>query len=162
MKFCLDEDYPEIKVDKKDKNLAIYLLNSYAGIVSEDTAIHNYVFQMISQINPEIKKILHGIAIVEMHHLEILGKLLIALGLKPIFAKVSDKNLIWFSGKYVDYEMNLQDILLNNIKNEEEAIKQYEIIINKTDDINIKNILNRIIKDEQLHIEIFKNLLNNI
>lgn len=54
MKFCLDEDYPEIKVDKKDKNLAIYLLNSYTGIVSEDTAIHNYVFQMISQINPEI------------------------------------------------------------------------------------------------------------
>ncbi len=162
MQFCLDKPYPEVKVDKEDKKLALCILNSYAGRVSEDTAIHNYIFQTLTQNQDQIKKILEGIAIVEMHHLEILGKLIIKLGLKPIFAPKNDNTLSWFSGEFIDYEMNLKEVLLNNIQNERAAIIQYTNIINRTNDLNVRKILNRIIEDEELHIKIFDDLINKI
>ncbi len=151
--------YPKIKVERKDIEIAKDLLNSYAGRVSEDTAIHNYVFQMMMQDQPELKKILEGISIVEMHHLEILGKLIYALGLTPLFANVEDNHTTWFSGQYVNYEKNWQQILSDNIFQEELAIKNYEKIISKTNDINVKHILKRIVLDERVHIEIFTKLL---
>lgn len=151
--------YPEVKTEKKDIEIAKDILNSYAGRVSEDTAVHNYVFQMMMQDNKEIKEILRGIAIVEMHHLEILGKLVYALGLTPLFASVVDNHTKWFSGEYVDYERNWEQTLRDNIFQEEMAIKNYEHIILKTKDENIKHILKRIILDERVHIEIFTRLL---
>lgn len=162
MEFQMNIPYPKIKVEKKDIEIAKDLLNSYAGRISEDSAVHDYVFQMMMQDDGEIKKILRGIAIVEMHHLEILGKLIYALGLTPLFASVSDNRTKWFSGEYVNYERNWEQILRDNIFQEEMAIKNYERIILKTNDENIKYILKRIILDERVHIEIFTRLLEQI
>lgn len=151
--------YPKIIVEKKDIKVAKDILNSYAGRVSEDTAVHNYVFQMMMQDNDEMREILRGIAIVEMHHLEILGKLVYALGLTPLFASALDNHTKWFSGEYVNYERNWEQTLRDNIFQEEMAIKNYEHIILKTKDENVKHILKRIILDERVHIEIFTKLL---
>lgn len=159
MEYCARLPYPDVRVEKKDIEVAKELLSSYAGRVSEDTAIHNYVFQEMMQDNSELKKILEGIAIVEMHHLEILGKLIYALGLTPLFASVSDNHTKWFSGEYVNYERNWQETLRDNIFNEEMAIRNYEKIMEKTNDENVKHILKRIILDERIHIEIFTKLL---
>lgn len=49
-------------------------------------------------------------------------------------------------------------MLLEDIKNEEEAIRQYRKTANLIDDENIIAILNRIILDEELHIKILTNL----
>ena len=138
MEYRVNIPYPEVKVDKKDIEIAKDLLASYAGRVSEDSAIHDYVFQMMMQDNEEIKNILKGISIVEMHHLEILGRLIYALGLTPLFASVVDDKTKWFSGEYVNYEKNWKQTLL---------------------DENVKHILKRIILDERVHLEIFTKLL---
>lgn len=159
MEYRVNIPYPEVKVEKKDIEIAKDLLNSYAGRVSEDSAVHDYIFQMMMQDDDEIKKILRGIAIVEMHHLEILGKLIYALGLTPLFASVSDNHTKWFSGEYVNYERNWEQTLRDNIFQEEMAIKNYEHIILKTQDESVKHILKRIILDERVHIEIFMRLL---
>lgn len=151
--------YPKIKVDKKDIEIAKEILSSYAGRVSEDSAIHDYVFQMMMQDNEEIKKILKEISIVEMHHLEILGNLIYQLGLTPLFASVVEDKTKWFSGEYVNYEKNWEQTLRDNIYQEEAAIRNYEKIILKTNDENVKHILKRIILDERIHIEIFAKLL---
>ena len=162
MEYRVNIPYPEVKVEKKDIEIAKDLLNSYAGRTSEDSAIHDYVFQEMMQNNEEIKKILKGISIVEMHHLEILGKLIYALGLTPLFASVVDGRTKWFSGEYVNYEKNWQQTLLDNIYQEEIAIRNYEKIIEKTKDENVGHILKRIILDERVHIEIFTKLLNQM
>ena len=159
MQYKMDLPYPEVKVNKKDIPLAKEILYSYAGKVSEDTAVHDYIFQMMMQDDEELKKILRGIAIVEMHHIEILGKLIYALGLTPIFASVENDYTEWSSGKYIDYNNNWRQTLMNNIYQEQEAIRNYEKIILKTNDNNIKHIIKRIILDERLHIEIFTKLL---
>ena len=49
----------------------------------------------------------------------------------------------------------------NNVE-EKLAIENYESVISKTNDENVKYILKRIILDERLHIEIFKNLYNQM
>lgn len=155
MQFKSSIPYPKVRVSKKDINLAKNLLYSYAGFISEDTAVHNYFFQSMMIDDEEIKKILKEIAIVEMHHLEILGNLIYELGLTPKF--ISDN--IWFTGEYIDYEKDFKKVLNSNIKSEELAIANYELIINETDDIYVEHILKRIILDEKIHIEIFKKLL---
>ena len=43
-----------------------------------------------------------------------------------------------------------------NIQTEKMAIKEYERLIENTEDKCIKDILSRIIKDEENHIRIFK------
>lgn len=162
MEYSVDLPYPKVKVIKKDIEIAKDVLNSYAGRVSEDTAVHNYVFQMMMQDDHELKNILRGIAIVEMHHLEILGNLIYELGLTPLFTSVENNHTKWFSGEYVNYEKNWRQTLIDNIYEEETAIKNYEKIIAKTTDENVKHILKRIILDERVHIEIFTKLLNQI
>lgn len=156
MQYKVDLPYPEIKVEKKDVNLAKELLSLYAGEVSEDTAVHTYIFQMLlMHENKELKEVFRGIAITEMHHLEILGVLIKKLGLTPLYLSTSQDCIKWFSGSYVSYEKKWKELLLQNIRSEELAIQNYERIISKTNDEQVIHILKRIILDERLHIEIF-------
>lgn len=163
MKFNVDMPYPEVKVERKDLELAKKVFNLYAGEVSEDTSTHNYVLQalMFSE-NEEIRKILKEIAIVEMHHLELLGTLIKKLGLVPLFLSTNNNKIKWFSGSYVFYEKDLKKVLLKDIYIEKMAIKNYETLISETSDKNIIHLLKRIILDERLHIEIFEKLLTTL
>ncbi len=162
MQVKVDIPYPEVKVSSKNIKLAKEILSSYAGPISEDTAIHNYIFQYLILENDEIKNILKEIAIVEMHHLEILGELVKKLGLTPLYLSVNNDKTKWFSGEYVTYEKELKNILLDNIRNEELAIKNYEKIIIQTDDEYVKYILKRIILDEKMHIQVFMKLYSQV
>lgn len=159
MQYKIDIPYPEIKVERKDVELAKEILNLYAGEISEDTAVHNYIFQMLIMNEFEEKKtLLKEIAITEMHHLEILGLLIKELGLTPFYVGVKNNATKWWSGEYVTYEKEWKKILLDNIGLEELAIQNYENVIAKTTDEHVKHILRRIILDERLHIEIFSKL----
>lgn len=159
MQYNVDIPYPEVKVERKDENLAKELLSLYAGEISEDTAVHTYIFQMLlMHKNKELKELLRGIAITEMHHLEILGILIKELGLTPLYLSIPNDCVKWFSGSYVSYEKKWKEMLLHNIRTEKLSIERYEKIIEKTTDEHVIHILKRIILDEQLHIEIFSKL----
>lgn len=80
--------YPDIKVEKENIEYAKFLSYPYAGLVSEDTATHLYMYQSFI-LGDEIGNILEKIAIVEMKHLELLAKTINLLGLKPEY-KVND------------------------------------------------------------------------
>lgn len=163
MQFKVDIPYPEIKVERKDPDLAKRIFNLYAGEVSEDTAVHDYIFQMlILNDDKDLKTIFREVAITEMHHLEILGLLIKELGFTPVYVSVEDNKAKWFNTSYVNYEKNLKNILLDDIRIEEIAIKKYEEVIASTSDLNVQHILKRIILDERLHIEIFTKLYEQI
>jgi len=163
MKYNVDMPYPEVKVKNKDIELAKKLFCLYAGEFSEDTCTHSYILQKILyDDNEEIKSILEGIAIIEMRHLEILGELIKKLGLVPLFLRVKNNKVEWFSGKYVTYEKNIKEALLKNICMERLAIKAYEDILVSTDDEYVIHIIKRIILDERLHIEIFEKIYDQL
>lgn len=156
--------YPEPQVTKKNRKYAELLLEDYAGKVSEDTAIHLYLYQhlILKQTHPHISKILEGIAETEMRHLELLGETITLLGVKPIFGTITNNVINYFDAEYVNYNINLYDILQININSEEEAIRNYQRNIEEIKDPYIQELLRRIIKDEELHIKIFKNIQDQI
>ena len=153
--------YPEIKVIEKNYNYANLLRKAYASELSEDTAIHQYLYQSIilKDKYANVSAILEKIAVVEMKHLEILGELITLLGVKPIFSSPYKNNISkYFNGSYVKYNVNLKEILLVNIESETQAIYYYNYLTKAIKDNYIVNIIKKIIVDEQIHLNIFNNL----
>ena len=161
MEYCSCKPYPKIEVERENIEYAKILLEDYAGENGEDTAIHTYFYQ--SLVVEEEKEILEGISKVEMHHLEILGKLIYQLGYLPSFYTV-DSNIecvIPWTSKNVNYATNFSTILLDNIAREMKAIKTYQKHIQEINDPYIKKILERIIEDEEVHIHCFEQIYHN-
>ena len=164
MKCKVDIPYPKIMIKKKNPQMARMIMHSYAGDVSEDTAIHQYMFQSIvlQKETKEVAEILEQIAIVEMRHLQILGELIRELGVYPIYLDpIVDQHEFW-SAKYVNYEVNLKEMLILNMEAEQKAILQYNSLIHVIDEEDVKTILKRIVLDERLHLEIFEKLLQSL
>ena len=129
----------------------------YAGSASELTAVLTYSFQRyVSPKYPEITTALKGIAITEMHHHELLGETIYALGGYPVMGART-----YWNGSLVNYTLDPRKYLRQNIVAEETAILNYErTILNLTTD-SVKMLLERIILDEEVHIKIFKELLKS-
>lgn len=147
--------YPDIKVEKENIEYAKLLMYPYASMISEDTATHLYMYQSFI-LDDNIGRILENIAIVEMHHLEMLAKTINLLGLKPEYKS----NDIPWTSNYVNYNTNLKDILKINIEAETLAIKNYQNLIKVINDKYIRKMLERIIVDEEIHLKIFNDLYN--
>ena len=145
--------YPTLKVERKNVEYAKMLLHPYVGSISEDTSTHLYLYQSFI-IDDQIKEILKGIAIVEMHHLDMLARTINLLGLDP---KYEVNNRPW-TAQYVEYEKDISKMMLIDIKNETIAINNYRLLMKAIDDRYIKQLLRRIIIDEEIHIKIFKDI----
>ena len=94
-----------------------------------------------------------------MKHLRILGELIKALGLNPYFISYNNKDVIPWNSNCVNFTLNYRNMLVSNINGENKAIENYKQFLTETDDENIKKIIDRIILDEQKHVEIFSKLL---
>lgn len=157
----IDIPYPKIEVTKKNQMFAYKILNVYAGNVSELTAINQYSFQSfyLNKYN-DLSNLLEKISEIEMRHLKILSELILELGLTPYYVTYGcDNTPIPWNSDNVDYTIDYRDMLLSNINSEVTAIRNYNKLINESDDYNIIEILKRIIIDEERHVEIFSELL---
>lgn len=158
MKYCSDKPYPLVQVENPNIEYAKILLEDYAGEGGEDTAIHRYLYQSI--VKDELSTALEQIAKVEMRHLEILGKLIWKLGYPPAYYTV-DSNIeciLPWNGNYIDYSIDLKEILLEDIDKEMKAIRRYQKHIEEIGDCYIKQILKRIIEDEEIHVVCLQSL----
>lgn len=165
MNYQKNKSYPIPKVKEKNTYYASLLLFDYAGKQSEDTAIHQYLFQslILKKQNPELAQTLEHIAIVEMHHLNLLGETITLLGVKPIFATPTQNNkYIPWNASTVLYDTNIINILKKDIEHEQNAITLYQQHIKIIQDSNIQELLQRIIEDEQEHISIFTQYLKKL
>ncbi len=161
MKCQSELPYPALESISRNSQTAKLIMHSYAGDVSEDTAIHQYLFQsvVLKKKNPEVSEILEKIAIVEMHHLRYLAELIEQLGVYPVYVdSVVDTNEFWTS-QYVFYDIDLESMLESDIEAERKAIMQYQSLIHVVLDEEVKNALKRIVIDEKIHLEILEKLL---
>lgn len=166
MKVKLDIPYPEVMVEEKSSYYADLLSQDYAGMVSESTATFLYSYQHFNTFksNEEFSKIIEEIAIVEMKHLEMLGKTIKLLGNDPVYktCEASRGDCMMWSASNIDYSTDLKDMLKTDIKAEETAIKTYEHHKRLINDKYIKRMLDRIIMDEKRHLEIFNSIHNGL
>lgn len=152
--------FPEIKVESKNLYYAEILLRDYAGKNSELTAITQYLYHSFDNDNnySKIADILEKISIVEMKHLDVLSKLIIELGGKPVY--FTNEFGCWNSS-FVEYGYTLENQLRKDLNDELTAINNYRKHQEIIEDINIKQILEKIISDEEVHVKILTDLLKN-
>lgn len=150
-----NDPYPKIENIKQDYRFGKMLYDSYAGSYGELTATTQYVYENITnEENKEVRNVLMRVAMDEMHHLKILGELLVELGFIPYY--MGSRNNKWCSDR-VKYKFScMEEMMKYNIQTEKMAIKEYERLIQNTEDKCIKDVLSRIIRDEENHIRIFK------
>ena len=164
MKVKLNLPYPEIKVEKENLYYAELLSQDYAGMVSETSASLLYSYQHFNTFdsNEEFTKIIEEVSIVEMMHLEMLGKTIKLLGKPPIYktCEASRGDCVFWNASDINYDVDIREMLKTDIRGEMAAIKNYEHHKNIIEDKYIKELLDRIILDEKHHIEIFETLLN--
>ena len=142
---------------RQNKRYAEVLYNSFAGEEGELTAVTQYIYEHIELKKFEsFSKILLSIAIEEMQHLELIGNLIRKLGGKPYYI---NKEKCFWSSKNIKYHFNsVFDMLNYNIESEKRAIEGYRGAIKNTQNKSIQQLLDRIILDEQTHLEIFNRL----
>lgn len=163
MNNAYNKQYPVVRVEKENIEYAKILSLDYASDISEDSAIHLYTYQalILEKTHPEISKTLKHIAITEMKHLELLGKAIHLLGLPPKYVSYTSDNIKrYWTSSFINYTTFLKNMLKQDIKSESMAIENYRKHRETINDAYIKQLLTRIIEDEQVHLSIFQRLLD--
>ncbi len=158
------EDYPRIKAEKKNPLLAAQLSQALAGERSEMTAIYQYLYQywVLEEQGNDFARLLWRISLVEMHHLEILGQLILALGGDPRCWKIEKRQASYWQGSFPNYTQDLMTMLQANLAAEEGAVRFYQELAERSSDRGIAEILRQFAEDEKLHAQIFRDYLKQL
>lgn len=149
--------YPPVKVEGKNIKYARLLMDDYAGVVSEMTAICQYLHHHfhLDEKYPDVAELLEEVSIVEMRHLEMLGETILLLGGDPQFGHFVKGKPTYWSGSYVKYSKDICQALRFDVQAERAAIANYRKRITQIRDKHIQKLLQRIILDEELHVKLF-------
>lgn len=155
--------YPPLKVTGPNIQAACRLAQALAGAKSEMTAIMSYEYQhwILTACRPDLAETVFRIAKVEMHHLDMLGQLVVLLGGEPRFGCDQRGCCAWWNGGMISYTRDVRQILLNNIADEQKAAEFYRTAACDIPDPCVAAVLNRIARDEALHVDIFTRFLKN-
>ena len=153
--------YPSFERVKEDKKTAIAIREAYAGGHGELKTILQYVyhyfyFKKLGDI--KTAEVVFGIAQSEFKHLEVLGELLLKLGIDPIFA-INPWGLNCQFVSDISYSKTVEKMIYDDIASEMASINQYDKISGVINDETVKSLLTRITLDEQLHIKALKERL---
>lgn len=159
--YAAKEEYPPAQAKEKNVRYAQLLRMDFSSPQSEMTASMQYIYQswMVKQKNPELSEVFFHIALVEMHHLDLLGQMILSLGATPSYTYwMNGRNFVW-TGGMVRYENDPKTMLKTDIAGERNAIAGYERRIAAIQDTCVKKLLERIILDEKIHLQILEEFL---
>lgn len=150
--------YPKVPRLYPNKRYCNLIYENFGGKKGELTAITQYIYEHMNFKESEsVSHILRDIAIEEMQHLDILGRILVNLGGKPIFQNAEEK--IW-TAHNVRYDIcDLKEAIKWNIQDEKEAINSYRNLLGYTNNMYLRRVYERILLDEMNHLEIFQKIL---
>ncbi len=154
--------YPPQQVQSKNLAYANLLSVDYCGSVSELSAITQYInFETrLCGFQCQMARVLLGIAMAEMMHLQKLGELILLLGGKLDYsARMQNGKQKQWSPEYLFLPDNAAQMLQACIASEQEAIKQYRMHWKMIGDADVRAVIARIIQDEEYHILTLNDLL---
>lgn len=157
---ALTTPYPSTLTDQPNYSDARCLVESYGGRTSETTAVLTYIYQhyILADDYPDIADLMLDVAITEMHHHELLGEAIVHNGGDPVIGGLKG----FWNGSYVNYAKNVKTILIKNIAAEKAAIRDYLLDIKCVKSTELKQLIQRIILDEELHIALFEEALASL
>lgn len=152
--------YPELKIEGKNLYEASILFPLYGGNVSETTALMQYAYQhyITEESYPVIAETLLEIGITEMIHHEKLGEAIFELGANPL---IGDGRNFWNAG-CVNYTTDMKGLIMSDITSEKQAIADYEKSILLISNKSIRALIERIIIDEELHLETLEKIYDSL
>jgi bacterioferritin len=160
----LDLPYPEASASKENSELASRLSALYAGRYSELSALAGYTYQhlVLKDKYSYIADTLECLSITEMKHFELLGKLIVSLGGDPLIGETDRRRLYYWNGSYAESALRLDRVIADDIRNERRAVADYSAFLNYSEDPGVNAVIERIIKDEEHHIEILSDIYDEI
>lgn len=158
--LVLDLPYPntsELTEDVRSGNIISF---GYATLRGEVAAVLQYVYHhfYFGLTNKEDAETLMSIAIAEMMHVDILGNAMLKLGTSPRYVQCPN-TCAYFNTSHVSDSRSPTKMLLDDIQSEMGAIACYQKMLLELKNEKVAAIIQRIILDEQLHLETFKKLL---
>jgi len=153
--------YPEITNAVNDPRTVMILKDLLSSREGEISGIMQYFYQsrIAKEVDTNIAGLLEEIAIVEMEHMELLMDAIIAFGGTPKYDNSKGQP---FSANYINYSTKLKQMLEANIMGEEQAIKDYLNAQRLVENQSLKDLLERIVEDEKLHLNAFRNISNTV
>lgn len=153
--IMMELPYPPIRACGRNQAYADLLSVDYCGAVSEMSAITQYINNenRLCCENCPYARVLLGIAMAEMVHLQKLGELIHLLGGYICFEarQCGRKPKLW-TPEYLTLPESADKMILADIEAEQEAICQYRAHMAVIKDSAVNAVLERIIKDEEYHI----------
>ena len=133
---------------------------AFASAKSELTAILQYIYHSfhMANYNSTDADTLVSIALAEMHHLDILGEAMLKLGVNPIYVQYPNSNC-YYETSCVSQSVTPQKMLMDDIQGEMTAIAEYKKMLFVLKNEMVAAIIQRIIIDEELHLETLKRML---
>ncbi len=157
----IKKPYPEITNSQDDLQTVAVLKNLAFSRVGELAGVLQYIYQSViaDKTHEDIAEIFEEIGVVEMIHLDMLMHAISLFGGNPKYEDAQGNN---FNTSNMNYSMKLREMLDNNIRAESVAIENYNMAIQKVKNQSLKDLFARIIEDETRHIEIFKQIRDNV
>ena len=154
--------YPSIDNITPDPQAAQIISAAYAGCGSELSAIcqymyHDFIYNKLDM--QEYADTMEGIAIAEMKHFDILGNLLVKLGVDPVLTANPPKLCNWFNTSSLRYSTTPAKMLMDDIAGETAAVRGYEEMLACLKNEPVAAVIQRILLDEQEHIRVLGELL---
>ena len=161
MEFKSEKEYPSLDGITEDYKTLRVISPAYAGGRGELTAVLQYVYQsiLLGRLGKkEMSKTILGIAINEMHHLELLGTAITMLGAPPAFTGCLPYPIGYYSASNVNYSKTPCEMIEADIIAESNAIADYRKILTCISNEALTRLIERIIEDEELHLAAFKSM----
>lgn len=162
--FADPSPYPPLCVERPNPAYASEMLTNIGACSSEMSTLTLYIYNstILSERNQEFARIFHKISMVEMHHLDTFCHLAHMLGADPRLWTCSGKRPCYWSPACNRYPMQTDALLKNAIQGEQDTILKYRRQAEQIRDAYVADILHRIILDEQLHVQIFRDMLDEV
>ncbi|MDE7418292.1 MAG: manganese catalase family protein [Lachnospiraceae bacterium] len=157
--------YPPIQVQERNQNYADLISVSYCGAVSEMSAVMQYInneSRMFSQ-RCQMGRVILGMAMAEMSHMQILAELISLLGGKICYTSMQSGGQQWmWSPQCLTLPEKISEMLQADLEREMATIEQYNMQIRMIRDEYVNAVLNRIVQDEQYHIMLLRSMMDTV
>ncbi len=158
--LILDLPYPsaaDLTTDVRSGNIISF---GYATLKGEISAVLQYVYHRFyfGIINKEDADALMSIALAEMRHIDILGEAMLRLGVSPRYVQCPN-TYAYYNTSQVSKATSPAKMLMDDVESEMNAIADYQKMLFALKNEQVAAIIQRIILDEQLHLDTFKKLL---
>ena len=153
--------YPETDDIKKDTNIASLLYEAYAGKIGALNAVSDYIYQSLLYEGdaPAMSELFNCFAMTKMKHFKIIGRTILKLGADPkIKAQIRNTST---NTKIAPAERLFEHIKKNK-ELEQLTSSFYKKIIIHTQDKALICILNRLIVDNEHHISVLNEIIENL